>query len=208
MAVKPVKVLTDLLTKKQVIKQDLDGNILFRISGSLNNGIVSSSLPVTGSSGLFNNLNTQTTSIFNNIDVVTGSGTGIYSVDQAFHAIDSEISDIRNIIGGGETDATKGYKRLRYQQVGYFDSDGTAEVILPKQQYDGDAFPVSSLDYINVSVMVRDGNAWTNDLLAVNVVTGGVSGDEIHVLIDAPALSTTDQYRLLAVNENPNDYMI
>jgi len=45
MATKPVKVLTDLLTRKQVIKQDLDGNILFKISGSLNNGTVSSSLP-------------------------------------------------------------------------------------------------------------------------------------------------------------------
>jgi len=49
MATKPVKVLTDLLTKKQVLKQDLDGNILFRISGSLNNGHVSSSLPITAS---------------------------------------------------------------------------------------------------------------------------------------------------------------
>jgi hypothetical protein len=49
MAVKPVKVLTDLLTRKQVIKQDLDGNILFRISGTLNNGTVSSSLPITAS---------------------------------------------------------------------------------------------------------------------------------------------------------------
>lgn len=49
MAVKPVKVLTDLLTKKQIIKQDLDGNILFKISGTLNNGTVSSSLPITAS---------------------------------------------------------------------------------------------------------------------------------------------------------------
>lgn len=49
MATKPVKVLTDLLTRKQVIKQDLDGNILFKISGSLGNGTVSSSLPITAS---------------------------------------------------------------------------------------------------------------------------------------------------------------
>lgn len=49
MAVKPVKVLTDLITRKQVIKQDLDGNILFKISGSLNNGTISSSLPITAS---------------------------------------------------------------------------------------------------------------------------------------------------------------
>lgn len=49
MATKPVKVLTDLLTKKQIIKQDADGNILFKVSGSLNNGSVSSSLPITAS---------------------------------------------------------------------------------------------------------------------------------------------------------------
>jgi len=49
MATKPVKVLTDLLTRKQIIKQDLDGNILFKISGSLGNGSVSSSFPITAS---------------------------------------------------------------------------------------------------------------------------------------------------------------
>lgn len=49
MAVKPVKVLTDLLTKKQIIKQDVSGNILFNVSGTLENGHVSSSLPITAS---------------------------------------------------------------------------------------------------------------------------------------------------------------
>lgn len=49
MATKPVKVLTDLLTKKQIIKQDIEGNILFNVSGVLGNGHVSSSLPITAS---------------------------------------------------------------------------------------------------------------------------------------------------------------
>jgi hypothetical protein len=49
MATKPVKVLSDLLTKKQIIKQDLNGNTLFNISGNLENGHVSSSLPITAS---------------------------------------------------------------------------------------------------------------------------------------------------------------
>jgi len=49
MATKPVKVLTDLLTKKQIIKQDINGNILFNVSGVLGNGHVSSSLPITAS---------------------------------------------------------------------------------------------------------------------------------------------------------------
>ena len=49
MATKPVKVLSDLLTKKQILKQDSEGNELFKISGSLANGTVSSSLPITAS---------------------------------------------------------------------------------------------------------------------------------------------------------------
>ena len=47
--VKPVKVITDLVTQKQVIKQDISGNVLFRISGTLEDGYVSSSLPISAS---------------------------------------------------------------------------------------------------------------------------------------------------------------
>ena len=208
MAVKPVKVLTDLLTKKQVLKQDLDGNVLFRISGSLSNGVVSSSLPITGSAGVFYDLNTQATSEFYNIAVITSSNESTYSVDQAFHAVDLEITNIKSIIGGGESQASVGYKRLRYKEVGYFDIDGTADIILPKTQYGAPSFPATSLDFINLSVMVKDGDAWTNDLLSINVVSGGIDSDEIHVLLDAPALTNTDQYRLLAINENPDDYLV
>ena len=48
-ATKSVKIVTDLLTNKQIIKQDINENILFRISGSLGDGFVSSSLPITAS---------------------------------------------------------------------------------------------------------------------------------------------------------------
>jgi len=208
MAVKPVKVLTDLLTKKQILKQDLDGNILFRVTGSLNNGFVSSSLPITGSGGRFLELNTTTDTVFDNIGVVTSSVDGTYNVDQAFHAIDYNIGVLNNAINGAESQAAIGYKRLRYKEVGYFDGDGTAQIVLPKNQLGAPAFPASSIDYVNLSVMVKDGDAWTNDLLSVNLVIGGESSDEIHVLLDAPALSNIDQYKLLAINENPDDYLI
>ncbi len=208
MAVKPVKVLTDLLTKKQILKQDLEGNILFRVSGSLNNGVVSSSLPITGSGGLFYNLNTKTNTVFDNINVITGSTTGVYNVDQAFHAVDTAITDVKNLIAGEDSQASSAYKRLRYKEVGFFSSDGTAEIVLPKTQLGSPAFPVSSMDFVNLSVMVKDGDAWTNDLLSINIVSGGVGDDEIHVLLDAPALSDTDQYRILAINENPDDYLV
>jgi hypothetical protein len=47
---KPVKVLADLLTKKQILKEDSDGNVLFKVSGSNGTGVVSSSFPITASS--------------------------------------------------------------------------------------------------------------------------------------------------------------
>ncbi len=56
--------------------------------------------------------------------------------------------------------------------------------------------------------MVKDGDAWTNDLLSINIVSGGIDNDEIHILLDAPALTDADQYRVLAINENPDDYLV
>lgn len=50
MAVKPVKFISDVSTKKQIIKTDLSGNTLFAVSGTLADGTVSSSLPITASS--------------------------------------------------------------------------------------------------------------------------------------------------------------
>jgi hypothetical protein len=49
MSVKPVKIVTNLQVNKEIIKVDENGNSIFRISGSLNNGFVSSSLPITAS---------------------------------------------------------------------------------------------------------------------------------------------------------------
>lgn len=50
MAVRPVRFISDVLTKKQIIKADIDNNLIFNVSGSLlEGGHVSSSLPVTAS---------------------------------------------------------------------------------------------------------------------------------------------------------------
>jgi hypothetical protein len=46
---KSVKIISDLVTQKQLIKQDIDGNVLFRVSGTIESGFISSSLPITGS---------------------------------------------------------------------------------------------------------------------------------------------------------------
>jgi hypothetical protein len=52
---KPVKVLTDLETRKQILKTDSGNNVLFKVSGTLGNGAVSSSLPITGTQAYFSN---------------------------------------------------------------------------------------------------------------------------------------------------------
>lgn len=190
MASKPVKVLTDLLTKKQIIKRDLNDNILFNVSGTINGGHVSSSLPITGSSAFLDILNTTAKSPFEIINVFTSS-TGVYNVDNAFHALDTKLNN--TIID---------YKRLRYQITGNFDFEGYAEVMLPKEQYGKYAFPAQSIDFIDISVMIRDGNSWTNDLIGISLIQSGAMDDEIWVQISAPALNETNKFRLLATNED------
>lgn len=199
MATRPVKVLPDLQTKKQIIKIDSDGRELFKVSGSLSDGYVSSSLPLTASSGLFIALETSTSSSFNNINVVTSSygDYKVYDVNQAFHAVDDVISD--------NAKTTNAYKRLRYQVTGNFDINGSADITLPLTQYFGSAFPTSSIDFINISVLIKENNAWYNDIASVSITQ---SSGFVHVIIDAPALNNTNQYRLIAVNENPDNYLI
>ena len=198
MGTRPVKVLPDLQTKKQIIKVDASGNELFKVSGTLDNGYVSSSLPISASSGLFVALGTTTSSSFNSINVLTSSVESykVYDVNQAFHAVDNSITSIA--LGANS------YKRLRYQLTGNFDLNGSADISLPLIQYAGSAFPISSIDYINVSVAIKENNSWYNDIVSINLTS---SGGSVHVIIDAPALNNTNQYRLLAVNENPNDYI-
>jgi len=50
---KPVKVLTDLLTRKEIIKRDENDNLVFNVSGALGSGHVSSSLPISASDAYF-----------------------------------------------------------------------------------------------------------------------------------------------------------
>ncbi len=53
MAVRPVRFISDVLTRKQILKTDANDNVLFNVSGTLiNGGHVSSSLPITAS-GLY-----------------------------------------------------------------------------------------------------------------------------------------------------------
>lgn len=199
MPTRPVKVLPDLQTNKQILKVDSAGNVLFNVSGTVLDGHVSSSLPITGSVGLYVVLKTSTFTEFSTLPIVTSSYESykIYDVNEAFHAVDSIIS--------AGTSNLNAYRRLRYQVTGNFNSAGSADIALPLIQEGGNAFPLTSIDYINVNLAIKENNSWFNDIASVNITS---SAGQIHVIVDAPSLDETNQYRLIAVNENPADYVI
>lgn len=256
--VKPVKVLTDLVTKKQIIKKD-GNDVLFNVSGTLlNGGHVSSSLPLTASAAYTPELIISSSATFQVTQIealVTDKSTGKYNVDAVIHEIDKALktSGVTDAVRAAE--AVNAYKRVRYWATGSFDADGYAEVRLPLSQsqynyrtftsfdsstgtwgspvYDdpslpsidgiaGDSsdpqflsFPTSSKDYINLDVMVKDCEntepEWVNDLIAVNLVVSGAANDELWVRMLAPEFAGTApnvKYRLLAVNEDPQHYII
>lgn len=241
MASKPVKVLADLLTRKQIIKQDADGNVLFRVTGSLESGYILSVIPITASAGINGRLygtasyalNAATASYAENAgggitSVYTSgniSGSGleenpiflkdpliigtitssyIYSpqITGSLHGTASYAENAGNINLSGIYNA---YNRLRYQTTGNFDIDGNVTIILPTQSFGSNAFPVNSMDFINVTVMVKQENIWTNDILSVQMYT---SSNHVYIDLYAPSLTNTDEYKLIAVNENPADYMV
>lgn len=245
--VKPVKVLTDLVTKKQIIKKD-GNDVLFNVSGTVAaGGHVSSSLPLTASAAYTPQLIISSSAdfIFTDLQALTSSENR-YNVDAAIHVIDQVINrtGITDTVRAKE--AENAYKRLRFQFTGSFDADGYAEVMLPltMSQYDYPnlspggvlpvfengvevidagagtdpdyySFPVTSKDYINLDVMVKDCEStepeWVNDLIAVNLVVSGASNDQLWVRMLAPEFagtSPTVKYRLLAVNEDPSKYII
>ena len=105
-------------------------------------------------------------------------------------------------------DATKiqnAYNRLRYQKVDYFDTTGSAIIQLPTSSFGSSAFPTGSMDYFNISAFIKEDGRWINDILSVQVYT---ASNHVYVELSAPALTNTDQYKLIAVNENPADYQI
>ena len=171
MATKPVKVLSDLLTKKQIIKQDLNGNTLFNISGNLENGHVSSSLPITASyfvgdgryltnisasggissvytsgsvtgSGLLSNPITLTDPLI--INTITSSYIYSPQITGTLYGTASYAVNVTNT-----ANIQNAYKRLRYQKTGSFDISGGAIIELPTTLYGGASFQVASLNFIN-----------------------------------------------------------
>jgi len=162
---------------------------------------------VAGVNGLFATSSVAAQSPFSNIAVITGSQAvggvtyDMYSIDQAFHAIDSVLAD--------SSKTSNAYKRLRYQTSGTFDPSGIQLVALPLTQFSGSAFSTSSLDFITVDVMVKleSGDNWMNDVVAIETYITGSPGSE-YVEVAIHSADVPYAYRLIALNEDPSKYVI
>jgi hypothetical protein len=232
MARKPVKFLTDLSTRKQIFKTDLSGNITFDISGSNGDGYVSSSYPITGAAGFYGDLYGSASYAHQAYTYTSGSvsGSGLpnnpvilkdplvigsitASTIQATEGFTGNLYgtasyaqyalNSQNVAIGDELYSF--YSRLKYQEVGYFDPDGSKIIILPTVSGGLPRFPTASLDYINVNVQVKEDNRWVNDILSQQTY---ISGANIVVELSAPSMDDTNQYKLLVSNENPEDFII
>ena len=162
---------------------------------------------IAGVNGKFVTSSVATTASFNNIAIITSSQTvglatyNLYSIDQAFHAIDSVLADTSN--------TQNAYKRLRYQISGTFDPSGIQLVSLPLTQFSQAAFPTSSLDFITIDVMIKleSNDNWMNDVVAVEAyITGSPGSEYVEVAINAADIPYA--YRLIALNEDPTKYVI
>ena len=139
---KPVKFLTDLVTKKEIVKKD-GSQTLFNVSGTVaGGGHVSSSLPLTASSIYTPELYLSASTQFDGINGVVYDANNRYNVDQALHQINSALKSggYSNIVRIEE--GLNAYKRLRFQATGTFNPEGYAEVMLPvtMSQYDAYSF--------------------------------------------------------------------
>jgi hypothetical protein len=142
---------------------------------------------------------------------VTNSSTASFAISSSYavnaatasYAINSLTAS--SITGSAITSLQNAYNRLRYQTIGNFDVVGSAIIMLPSSSLGGYAFPTSSFEYIDVTVTIKENNRWINDLLSIQIYT---SSTNVYIELSAPALTNTDQYKLLAVNENPADYVV
>jgi len=215
MAVRPVKFISDVLTKKQIFKTDIDDNILFNVSGSLlEGGHVSSSFPVTAS-GLYIDGNAYITDTIHAKRMhVTEVTTSVYYEDSLSASINAlqDVSASDAVIGqylkwdgvnwvpytldvtGAIQTALDNVNNVFLSSsniaVDYFDFDGTK--LLTFNQYGP-----SDIEYISLDVMImQEGSSnYTNDLVSVSMFIN-ISGS-LSVQLDAPALSDKDKFKLL-----------
>jgi len=215
-AIKPVTFISDILTKKQIIKTDIDGNIRFVVSGTNGHGYghVSSSYPITAS-GLFIDGDAYISETIHAKRMhVTEVTTSVYYEDalsasinalQDVSASNSKYGDVlswdgTNWIPSSETGdklalLAENYAKLSETHIGFFDVDGTKTLELAN-------FSVNDLENIYLDVVIRYSGSedYVNDLISVRM-RGNIATNKINVLLDAPTVSNGDKYRVIATKQ-------
>lgn len=175
MAVRPVKFISDIETRKQIIKTDSEGTVLFSVSGTIESGAVETVLPLTASGIMADGYGYIADLNISGSDLPNLGFTGpVHNVYAVLAAIDTKIN---NSVGLSIT--------------GSFNSDGTKNIQLAD-------YTVADMDFVSVDVMVKYAgtSTYTNDLISVEI-SGNVSADKIHIILSAPALTNLDFYRII-----------
>lgn len=128
------------------------------------------------------------------LENISGADLGAhYDVAQAIKLLDTLAGDNKDAV-------INAYNHLRFQKTGAFTA-GQAIVNLTSEGYAG-MFDSTSLDYIALDVMVKDGAGdWQNDLVAVHMF---LDGSDVKVQIDA--LTEATDFRLIAINEKSGKF--
>lgn len=180
MAVKPVKFISDILVKRQILKTDSNENVLFSVSGTLPDGSVSSSLPITASGLSVNGYGYVKELDISGSDLPNiGSSGSLHNVYDVFALIDLKLAAIASTT-------------INETVTGSFDFDGSKNVQLTK-------FSAADIEYVYVDVMVKNAGSavYKNDLISVEL-SGNIGANKLHVILGAAALSSGDSYRIIA----------
>lgn len=212
MAVKPAKAIADLLARKQILKVDRDNNILFKVSGSLGTGAVSSSLPITASS-YFSAFDSIISGTLTTKNLLITDDKSFVNINQLSNVSASDAQEGEYLVFSGSNwipSSVRGvgitketYNRLRYTVSGTFNGADTVEIPLPlSSSIRGPAFTIDSVNQINFTLLIQETTAsnWKNDLASVEFKISG-SEPQIFAVISAP--SNPYAYSFNAVNMNP-----
>jgi hypothetical protein len=213
MAVKPAKAIADLLARKQILKVDKENNILFKVSGSLGTGSVSSSLPVTAS-GYFSAFDSFISGTLTTKNLAISDEKSYVNINQLSNVSASDAQEGEYLVFSGSNwvpSSVRGvgitketYNRVRYTVSGTFDGKDVIEIALPlSSSIRGPAFTPQSINQINFTLLVQETSEsnWKNDLASVEFKLSGVVEQQIYALISAPSLPYA--YSFNAVNLNP-----
>lgn len=139
--------------------------------------------------------------VINQITASVGFSGTLYGTSS--HALTASYAQSTNL---NALSIQNAYNSLRYQKIDFFDINGSAIVELPTTSSSGKtAFTSASFNYIDIFVVTKEEDRWVNDLLSVQAYT---SSNKVLVEIYAPSLDNTNKYKLTAINNNPDDFLV